>query len=71
MFQKKMIRILVVDDHEIVREGLRRALAHDTSFTVVGEASSRHEAIAQIASLNPDIVVVDIHLPDEIGRAHV
>ena len=62
-----MIRILVVDDHEIVREGLHRALAHDTSFTVVGEASSRHEAIAQIASLNPDIVVVDIHLPDGNG----
>ena len=54
-----MIHILVVDDHEIVREGLRRALAHDSAFNVVGEAGSRHEAIVQIASLN------------QIGRAHV
>ena len=62
-----MIHILVVDDHEIVREGLRRALAHDSAFNVVGEAGSRHEAIVQIASLNPDIVVIDIHLPDGNG----
>lgn len=62
-----MTKILLVDDHEIVRAGLRRALAHDQTLTVVGEAGSRHDAIGKIAQLNPDIVVVDLHLPDGNG----
>lgn len=62
-----MTRVVVVDDHEIVRAGLKRALAHDTTISVVGEAHTRHGAIGEIAKHNPDVVVVDIHLPDGNG----
>ncbi len=62
-----MTKILLVDDHEVVRAGLRRALAHDGTLTVVGEAGTRHDAIGKIAQLNPDIVVIDLHLPDGNG----
>jgi two-component system response regulator DevR len=61
------LRVLVIDDHVIVREGLRRALGRDDSMRVVGEAASRTEAIAQISHHNPDVIVVDINLPDGSG----
>ena len=75
------IRILVIDDHALVREGLRRAISTEKNLTVVGEAASKREAIAQISKHNPEVIVVDLHLPDgsgleviawaQIGRAHV
>ena len=61
------LRILVVDDHILVREGLRRALSRETSFSVVGEAASKREALVQIPHHNPDVLVVDLHLPDGNG----
>jgi two-component system, NarL family, response regulator DevR len=61
------LRVLVVDDHAIVREGLRRLITKDPSITVVGEASSKREAFAQISHHNPDVIVVDLHLPDGSG----
>jgi two-component system response regulator DevR len=61
------LRILVVDDHILVREGLRRALSRETSFSVVGEAGSKREALVQIPHHNPDVLVVDLHLPDGNG----
>ena len=61
------IRVLVVDDHAIVREGLRRLINKDASITVVGEAASKREAFAQISHHNPDVIVVDLHLPDGSG----
>jgi DNA-binding NarL/FixJ family response regulator len=61
------IRVLVVDDHALIREGLRRALAHHSTISLVGEAASKSEAMAQIAHHNPEVIVVDLHLPDGNG----
>lgn len=61
------VRILVIDDHAVVREGLRRAISRQSELSVVGEAASHREAIAQISHHNPDVIIVDIHLPDGSG----
>jgi len=58
------IRVLVIDDHAIVREGLRRLIAKDATISVVGEAASRREALTQSTHPHPDVIVVDLHLPD-------
>ncbi len=62
-----MLRVLVIDDHAIVREGLRRLVSRDQEIKIVGEAASKKEAIAQISHHNPDVIVVDLHLPDGSG----
>ena len=62
-----MIRLLLVDDHEIVRMGLRTALARNEGFEVVGEAGSQREAISQAEALKPDVIVMDVRLPDGSG----
>ena len=62
-----MITVLVIDDHAIVREGLKRALTQDPQVKIVGEAASKREAFPQIAHHNPDVIVVDLHLPDGSG----
>ncbi|MFM1937231.1 MAG: hypothetical protein RLZZ320_89 [Actinomycetota bacterium] len=62
-----MLRVLVIDDHAIVREGLRRLVNRDEGIKIVGEAASKREAIAQISHHNPDVIVVDLHLPDGGG----
>jgi DNA-binding NarL/FixJ family response regulator len=61
------LRVLVIDDHAIVREGLRRLISKDDELRIVGEAASKNEAIAQISHHNPDVIVVDLHLPDGSG----
>jgi DNA-binding NarL/FixJ family response regulator len=61
-----MIRVLVVDDHAVVREGLIAAL-RQANLEVVGSAVTVAEAIAQIAHTNPNVVVVDLNLPDGSG----
>jgi len=60
-------RIVVVDDHEVVRLGLKSLLDHHTQFEVVGEASTAKEALEQVARLHPDIVLMDIRLPGTSG----
>jgi len=60
-------RILLVDDHEVVRLGLKALLEHHRGFEVVGEAGSAHEAIEKVESLKPDVVVLDIRLPGGSG----
>lgn len=60
-------RILVVDDHEVVRLGLRALLDHHAQFEVVGEAANAKEALEQVARLHPDIVLMDIRLPGTSG----
>jgi two-component system, NarL family, response regulator DevR len=60
-------KILVVDDHEVVRLGLRSLLEHHSQFEVIGEASTAKEAIEQAAHLHPDIVLMDIRLPGASG----
>jgi two-component system, NarL family, response regulator DevR len=60
-------RIFVVDDHEAVREGLRTLLVTSDDMTVVGEASCRADALARIPATRPEVVVLDLHLPDGGG----
>ena len=61
------IRVLVVDDHSVVREGIRHVLSDSARFDVVGEASSGVEAIESSAALQPDVVVLDISMPGGSG----
>lgn len=59
--------VLLVDDHELIRQGLRRNFERDEAFEVVGEAGSGAEAEAMVASLSPDVVIMDVRLPDASG----
>jgi YesN/AraC family two-component response regulator len=61
------IKILLVEDHMIVREGLRRLLESDKDFTVIGEASNGREALALAIELSPDVVLMDIEMPSGNG----
>jgi two-component system response regulator NreC len=61
------IRILLVDDHAIVRSGLKMLLASEAELEIVGEAGTAQEAIAQVEALQPDLVLMDIGLPDSSG----
>ena len=61
------IRIVIADDHSIVREGVRMILSGQEDFEVVGEASTGREALAQARALRPDVVVMDISMPDMTG----
>ncbi|MFZ9719990.1 MAG: response regulator [Candidatus Nanopelagicaceae bacterium] len=60
-------KILVIDDHALVREGLRRALSNNAQFNIVGEAASKREALVQIPHHKPEVILVDLHLPDGSG----
>jgi len=60
-------RILLVDDHEVVRLGLKSLLERHPHFDVVGEAGSAREAIDAVDDLRPDVVVMDIRLPGQSG----
>ena len=60
-------RVLLVDDHEVVRVGLRSLLERHQQFDVVGEAGSAREAIQKTDVLKPDVVVMDIRLPGTSG----
>ncbi|HEX6263518.1 MAG TPA: response regulator transcription factor [Actinomycetota bacterium] len=61
------IRTFVVDDHEIAREGLRWMIGADATIQVVGEAETASEAMQAIVRSLPDVVLLDIHLPDRSG----
>lgn len=61
------IRVLLVDDHAIVREGYRRLLETRPDLAVVGEAASAREALEQFKALAPDVMVLDLGLPDMGG----
>jgi DNA-binding NarL/FixJ family response regulator len=61
------LRIIVVDDHEVVRLGLRALLERHPDFTVVDEAATAKEAVQKTLHLKPDIVVMDIRLPGRSG----
>jgi DNA-binding NarL/FixJ family response regulator len=60
-------RIILVDDHEVVRLGLKSLLERHPQFEVVGEAASARDALEQVAATEPDVVVMDIRLPGTSG----
>src|SRR5262245_61810029 len=62
-----MIRILLVDDHELVRQGLRLLLDSQPDMTIVGEAGSGRLAVESARSLQPAVVVLDLSMPDGNG----
>ena len=61
------ISILVVDDHPVVRDGIRGMLEREADLTVVGEATSGDEALTQVAALTPDVVLMDLRMPGSDG----
>jgi two-component system response regulator NreC len=63
----KAIRLLLVDDHEVVRTGLQMLLESEPGMNIIGQASSGQEAFDLVEQLHPDVVVMDISLPDVSG----
>ena len=62
-----IIRIMVVEDHQIVREGLRRIFELEPDMRVVAEASNADEAISQVRAVDPDVILMDIKMPGMDG----
>jgi DNA-binding NarL/FixJ family response regulator len=60
-------RVLLIDDHELIRQGLARAFERDAEMTVVGQAGSVADGVAAFGELDPDVVVTDLELPDGHG----
>ncbi len=65
--KRKARRVLIVDDHPIVRQGLRRVMENEDDLTVVGEAETARDARSAIKELNPDVVIADISLKQGDG----
>jgi DNA-binding NarL/FixJ family response regulator len=61
------IRVFIVDDQQMFREGVRRRLEQEPDICIIGEAASGKEALAQVQKTNPTIVILDIRLPDISG----
>jgi len=61
------IRILIADDHDVVREGVRAILKKRPDWEICGEAANGQEAVSQIESLRPDVVILDITMPKMSG----
>jgi two-component system response regulator NreC len=66
-----MISVLLVEDHEVVREGLRLILGREPDLEVVGEVAVAHEAVQLARRLKPDVVIMDIGLGDDDGIATI
>ena len=62
-----MIRVLVVDDHAVVRSGLKLLLAAEVDLEVVGEAGTAREAVFEVRAQRPDVVLLDVVMPGESG----
>jgi DNA-binding NarL/FixJ family response regulator len=61
------LRVFLIDDHPIVREGFALALASEPDMTVVGQAGTASDALRETATLKPDVVLVDLNIPDRDG----
>ena len=66
---KQTIRVLMADDHVIFRDGLRKLLATEDDIKIVGEASNGGDCIKMLAKLKPDILLLDLRMPDKDGLA--
>ena len=64
---KKPIRILIADDHAVVRRGLRSLIQTEKDFLVIGEASNGIEAVESTLRLKPDVVIMDLIMPEKSG----
>lgn len=64
---EKDIRVLLVDDHQVVREGLRRLLGQEEDIEIIGQGSNAEEALFQVENTSPDIVLMDIKMPGVDG----
>lgn len=67
MSKPPTIKVLIVDDHQVVREGLRRILESDNEVEVIGEARNGEEAVVKAISLVPDVIIMDIMMPGMDG----
>jgi two-component system, NarL family, response regulator NreC len=67
MAKSTPIRVLIVDDHAVVRSGIRLLLAQEQDIEPVGEASTGREAIFEARSLKPDVILMDVVMPDQTG----
>ena len=65
--ERSDIRVLIVDDHAILRDGIRSLLQSQEGISVVGEASNGKEALERVRQLNPDIVLMDVAMPEMDG----
>src|SRR5689334_221293 len=63
----KTLKILLVDDHEVVRLGLKALLSRNKQFEVIAEAGNASEAMDRVSRYHPDVVVMDIRLPGKNG----
>lgn len=65
------IRVLIVDDHPVVRDGLRGMLASEPDLEVVGDAANGDEAVARVTTFDPDVVLMDLRMPGGDGVAAI
>ena len=79
MKSQNIVRVILADDHELVRRGIRRMLEKSPNICVIGEASNGADALRLVQELKPDILLLDIEMPDirgihvarELRRKHV